>query len=64
MKLPRWPQLPHIDIDLRDVHVYVGLGLATWGATILSPAWALIGLGVSLAVLGVFLPRLLPRKGP
>jgi len=59
----RWPRIPRPDIDVRDVHVYVGLGLATWGGWQLAPAWALIGLGLALAFLGVFLPRILPRKG-
>jgi hypothetical protein len=67
MKRPSWlrfPRIPRPDVDVRDVHVYIGLALATWGAAQLSRPWATIGLGVALALLGVFLPRILPRKGP
>lgn len=53
----RLPRIPRPDISLRDVHVYVGLGLATWGGWHLAPAWTLIALGVSLTAMGLFLAR-------
>jgi len=57
----RWPRIPRPDISLRDVHVYIGLGLATWGGWQLAPAWTLVALGMCLAAMGLFLSR---RRAP
>lgn len=48
------PKLP--DLSLRDAHVYGGLALATAAGAQVSPEWALIGLGVVLALLGLYGP--------
>ena len=40
-------------IDLRDVHVYGGLGLATWGGWQVSPPWTLVIVGAVLAAIGL-----------
>lgn len=53
----KWPRIPRPDISFRDVHVYVGLAVATWGGWQLAPAWTLVGLGVSLTAMGLFLAR-------
>lgn len=58
MKLPR---ISRPDISLRDVHVYVGLGVASWGGWQLAPAWTLVGLGACLTAMGLFLAR---RRAP
>ena len=46
-----------LDLDLADAHFYGGLALAGAGAWLLSPAWALIGVGVALAVNGFLAAR-------
>lgn len=48
---------PNIDISLRDLHIYGGLGLAAVGGWQFSPAVTAVGLGIVLAILGVFAPR-------
>jgi len=48
----RWPEM-----DLRDVHVYAGLIIATGGGVFISVAWTLVALGLFLACLGIFLPN-------
>jgi len=58
-KRPEWLRWP--DIDLRDVHVYAGMAIATVGGMLISTAWALVALGLFLACLGIFLPN---RRGP
>ena len=52
----RWPKVK-LSLDVRDVHVYLGLAIATAGGLILSVAWTLITLGLFLALMGIFLPK-------
>lgn len=53
----KFPRIPRPDVTVRDVHVYVGLGVASWGGWQLAPAWTLVALGVSLTLMGLFLAR-------
>lgn len=43
-------------VDLRDLHVYGGLALGTWGGWQLSPPLTLVTVGVVVLGLGLFLP--------
>ncbi len=52
MRRLKWP-----DLDVRDMHVYPGLAIATAGGLILSVAWTLVTLGLFLALMGIFLPK-------
>ena len=52
MKLP--------DVSIVDVHIYGGLTLAAAGGWQFSPALTCLGLGVALALLGLFAPPARP----
>ena len=54
MKRPTW--LP--DLDTRDAHIYGGMGLAGFGGWQVSPIGTCIAVGLILALLGIFAPRL------
>lgn len=43
-------------VDLRDLHVYGGLALGTWGGWQVSPPWTAVAVGSVLLGLGLFLP--------
>lgn len=51
----KWP-------DVRDVHVYGGLLLAAVGGWHFSPGATLLGVGVVLTALGIFVPRRRPEE--
>jgi len=47
---------------LIDGHIYGGLAFACWGGWQISPAWTAVGVGLVLALLGVFSPVLAKLK--